>query len=180
MFGRAGIPVFDADQCSRRLVDEDLVVRLFITLSFGFPSIDFDRKDLATVVFSNPEKRKWLETKIHFLVFQLFDRWCQDMEKAGASIVVIDAPLIYETDKDKELDGTIAVIAPEDVRIKRVMARSGLSEAEVRARMVVQVTDEERRKRATYILENDSDLDTLRSRSLEILKYISIQGVPNA
>jgi len=68
--------------------------------------------------------------------------------------------------------GSIAILASEDLRILRVKVRSGLSEDQIRERMTSQVTDDVRKARATYIIENEGTFETVRERTKAILNQI--------
>ncbi|HWG84630.1 MAG TPA: dephospho-CoA kinase, partial [Deinococcales bacterium] len=69
-----------------------------------------------------------------------------------------DIPLLFESGIEGRFDATILVDAPLEVRLARVMARDGLSRAEVLARDAAQMPPEEKRRRATFVLDNDGDL----------------------
>jgi len=114
-----------------------------------------DRKKLATVVFGNPEKLQQLNAILHSTVFQHFDNWM--MEKKQSPYILMEAALIYETAREGFLDKVIVVSAPEEARIRRIMMRDKISEADVRARMRQQYSQEFKEQKADFIIENDEN-----------------------
>lgn len=122
-----------------------------------------DRAALARAVFADDAERAQLNAIVHPAVRELGDA----LEAAAppGAIVVHVVPLLFEGDFWRRCDATVAVLAPEAQRIARVEARDGVDEAAVRARMRAQIDPEEARRRATYVIENDADLATLRQRA---------------
>jgi dephospho-CoA kinase len=122
-----------------------------------------DRAALARAVFGDDAQRAQLNAIVHPLVRALGER----LEAAAPSdaIVVHVVPLLFEGDFWRRCDATVAVLAPEAQRIARVTARDGVDEAAVRARMRAQIDPEEARRRATYVIDNDAGLATLRDRA---------------
>ncbi|MGP8215905.1 MAG: dephospho-CoA kinase [Bacteroidia bacterium] len=174
IFECLGIPVFHADNAGRRLLSEDDEVKKKVAALFsekviinGVP----DRKKIASLVFNNPEKLRQLNAIIHPKVRVELAKWA---EKQNAKWVIEEAAILFESGAYKNLDLIIVVSAPEDIRIKRVMARDGITEESIRERMKNQITEEERRKRADFIIEND-EKQLLIPQALEISKTISLK-----
>ena len=156
IFETLGVPVFFADDESKRILFTDFSVINRVKEIFGekvFSNGIPDRKKLATIVFGNPEKLQELNSILHSAVFKHFDNWM--MEKKDSSYILLEAALIYETARDKFLDQVIVVSAPEEIRIRRIRMRDKISEADIRARMRQQYSQELKEKKADYIIEND-------------------------
>jgi dephospho-CoA kinase len=158
-----GVPVLDADEYAR----EGAVV-LRAEICQAFPEVcqggEIDRAALGRRVFADPEARRRLEALLHPYVRR---RLREETEKAmseGHAVVVHDIPLLFETGRGADFAGVLVVAAPTELRKARVMARSGLSEAEFLAREQSQLAQEEKVRRATWIIRNDADLATLRER----------------
>lgn len=83
---------------------------------------------------------------------------------AGAEVVVYEAPLLFETGSSKHLDAVILVAAPEELQRERLMRRDGLSAEEAQARIDAQLPLSEKRKLATFVIENDADLESLAQK----------------
>jgi len=172
IFESLGIPVFKADDESRRLVNEDAAIQKQIIALFGkeaMPNGKPDRKLIASLVFNNPEKLKALNNIIHPGVRDSFSKWASQQTTAW---VIEEAAILFESGAYKTLDAVIVVTAPEELRIKRVMARDGITETLVRDRIKNQMSEEERKQRATFIIEND-EKQMLTPQALTIFKALS-------
>jgi dephospho-CoA kinase len=133
-----------------------------------------DRQALGAVVFGNPAERERLNAILHPHI----RRRAMELEafaKPGQLIVHV-VPLLFETGYDRLVDKTVVTIAPVEQRISRIMARDGIDEASVRARMAAQIDPERARERADYVVENDGDLIHLRDRTREL--YETLTALP--
>lgn len=158
-----GVPVLDADEYAR---EGARVLKAEVCRAFPEACRDdeLDRAALARRVFNDPGARKRLEALLHPYVRR---RMREETEKAllgGHRLVVHDIPLLFETGREVEFAGVLVVAAPTALRRARVQARSGLSEAEFEARDQSQMPQEEKVRRATWVIWNDADLDTLYKR----------------
>ncbi len=156
LFSMQGIPIYYADERGRYFLDQpetrDQVKSIFgsdIILSNGM----VDRKKLASVVFSDPAKLKWLNNIIHPLVREDFLQWCAI--QTASPYVIKEAAILVETAQHKTLQYLIVVKAPLDMRVKRVCERDGVSPTEVRQRMSNQMDEEDKAREADFIIEND-------------------------
>jgi dephospho-CoA kinase len=133
-----------------------------------------DRQALGAVVFGNPAERERLNAILHPHI----RRRAMELEafaKPGQLIVHV-VPLLFETGYDRLVDKTVVAIAPVEQRVLRIMARDGIDEAGVRARMAAQIDPERARERADYVVENDGDLIHLRDRTREL--YETLTALP--
>lgn len=119
-----------------------------------------DRSALADIVFADPAARQRLNAIVHPRVRALAQQR-ERLAQPGQPIVQV-IPLLFESGLEKGLDATIVVVAPESERIARAIARDGLDETRVRARMRAQIDPLAARERATAVIENDADLAALR------------------
>jgi dephospho-CoA kinase len=174
IFESLGIPIFRADEESRRLLDEDEEVKKSVAALFKEPVFinnKPDRKKIASLVFNTPDKLKELNAIIHPKVRDAVAAWANEQH---TDWVIEEAAILFESGAYKNLDAIIVVSAPESLRIKRVMVRDGITEASVKERMKNQLTEEERKKRADFIIEND-DTQLLIPQAIEIMKKISLK-----
>jgi dephospho-CoA kinase len=128
-----------------------------------------DRSAIARRAFASPEEREWLEQQIWPRVGE---RVMRAREQAGERVLVVEVPLLFESGLDRGYDATIAIVAPEEIRAQRAAARGHEAVDERTSR---QLTQEEKARRATYVVENDGsvrDLETKLSEVLENLKRI--------
>jgi dephospho-CoA kinase len=150
-----GAVVVDADRIAREVVEPGTPGLAAVVAAFGEqvlgPDGGLDRPALAAVVFADPEARARLDAVVHPLVRT------RAAELAAAAppdaVVVHDVPLLVETGKWAPYDLVLVVEADLETRVARLVQR-GLSEADARARIAVQATDEQRRAVADVVLDN--------------------------
>jgi len=158
------------------IVDSDLLAREAVApgssglaeIALRWPAViaadgTLDRAALARIVFDNAEERATLNGIVHPRVRALA-RAREAAAPAGILIVHV-IPLLFEGEYWRTCDATVVVIAPDEARIARVIERDGLDRASVLQRMRAQIDPSEARRRATYAIDNDADLTTLRLRA---------------
>ncbi len=130
-----------------------------------------DRASLAEIVFSDPKARAKLNAIVHPHVRRLaLER--ERLAVPGQCIVRV-VPLLFETNYLEGVDKTVVVVAPDADRIARIMARDGLSQEQIRARMTAQISPQEAQERADYVIVNDADIATLRERTRAVYQEIA-------
>jgi len=182
-FERLGRSVLSADRIARELTETDGKIQEEIRAAFGTSVFstdgDLKRRDLAEIVFHDPDLRQKLNAIVHPRVFSRIDEMLSRLPPTSRHpYVVIEAALIFETDMDKRLDYTIVVDAPEEIRIKRVMQRDGCSREEVVARTAAQMSVHRKREKADFVLDNSDAASSLVNRVafLDRLFTIMISG----
>ncbi len=133
-----------------------------------FPGVvvdgEIDRQLLGQKVLGSPEELKKLEALIHPLVRKKRESFIAHWEKQRSPFAVLDIPLLFETDQEKELDYVIVVSASEDVQRKRAMARPGMTEQKLAGILARQMPDVEKCRRANFVIENSGSLEHLRTQ----------------
>lgn len=133
-----GYPVYDCDSRARFLQDTDAEMRRRIAFDVTFDAINPDgslnRQALAECVFADPEKLCALNRIVHGTVAEDLCRHIEG-DISGKNLFFVETAILYESGFDRLVDEVWEVTAPEDVRISRVMSRSGLSAEQVRARI---------------------------------------------
>ena len=155
VFGVLGIPVFNADDESKRLLQEDEGAKSAVIAAFGgriYPGGELDRAALASVVFNDPEAMAKLNAIAHPAVRKELGQW---VDRQRSPYVLVEAALLVDTGWYRSMDHLMVVSAPEAERVKRVMARDGATEEQVMARMRNQVGEEQRMAVADSIVRND-------------------------
>lgn len=166
-----GAVVVDADQVARAVVEPGQPALAKLVERFGDGILDaggrLDRGALAKVAFADEESRRDLEGITHPAINEEFTR--RVAEAPGDAIVVLDVPLLAESEQARKrpYQTVIVVEAPREVRLARLEAR-GVDRVDAEARMSAQAGDEERRKLATYIVDNGGDRPALERRVEEI------------
>ena len=165
-----GIPVFIADEEAKKAM-QSLHVLEEVKTSFGnaiFENGHLNRQQLASIVFSNPDKLKELNSIIHPEVKRLFAIWL-DQHKT-VPFVVYEAAILFESGSYQNCDYIITVTAPLEDRITRVMQRDNCSREQVLQRINAQWTDEERAAKSNFVIDNT----TVQSAKNEIDKILKI------
>ena len=167
-----GARVFYADIEAKRLMQEDASVRAEITEAFGPEAYTddgaLDRAVLADRVFGDAERLEQLNAIVHPRVFEAFEAAKERAAEEGVDLLVHEAALLFEAGGDAHVDVTAAVVAPDADRVARVAERDDVAPEKVRARMEHQLPQDELRRRADYVIENDGSLDDLRRKSVEL------------
>jgi dephospho-CoA kinase len=174
MFERAGVPVFDADAVVRDLQAND--PQLIAAIGRRFPTTVskgvLDRDELARLVLGHPDELAALEAIVHPAVHAARARFILD--NANAPALLFDIPLLFETDGDEAFDKVIVVSAPAEVQRERVLARPGMTPQKLDAILARQLPDEEKRKRADFIVDTGGDLSTTETTVRDILACLGI------
>lgn len=154
-----GAAVIDCDALYHKLLREDAALLGRIRERFGPAVFDdegnLDRKALGNVVFHDPEALSALNKLTHTAVLAALDRLLAQAEAAGKTAAAIDAIALIESGAAERCAVTVAVTAPADVRVKRLMARDGVSEDYARARVEAQQPDRFYEEHCDYVLRND-------------------------
>ena len=171
-----GAIVIDADALAREVVEPGTPGFVAVVEKFGSeivgPDGALDRAALAAQVFNDDAKRAELNAIVHPLVGR---RMHELAEAAGDAIVVYDVPLLVENELAAGFDFVVVVLADETVRLARLADR-GMPEADARARMAVQASDEQRRAVADAVIENDGTRAQLSARVDEVWAEIRAAG----
>jgi len=153
-FRALGVPVYDADAEVHKLMARGGPAVSAIESAFSGAVRDgaVDRAALAGQVFENAAALKRLEAILHPLVWQGERRFLSAAARRGATVVVLDVPLLLETGGNRLCDGVVVVTAPPFVQESRVMARPGMTAKRFRAISAKQMPDVEKRRRADFII----------------------------
>ena len=177
LFEDLGARVFYADVEARQLMEQDPEARAEIEAAFGTesygPDGDLNRAYLARQVFGHEENVARINAIVHPRVFRAFEQAKAQAERDGLALLVHEAALIFEAGGDKHLDAVAVVDAPENERIRRVVARDRLVPEQVRARMRHQLPPADLRRRADYLIENNSTLEALRKQVEQVYRAVT-------
>lgn len=176
MFREAGCPVFDADACVHDLYDKGGEAVPLIKAVFPDAVKDgrVDRKVLGGHMRADPLNLQVLESFIHPMVGKKRATFFEQAKAQGADIVVLDVPLLFETGGHKLVHKIVVVTAPFEVQKKRVLARSGMTEAMFNTLLSRQTPDAEKRKGADFLIFTDKGLDAAREQVQDLLKQLRV------
>ncbi|MBU6264558.1 MAG: dephospho-CoA kinase, partial [Actinomycetales bacterium] len=160
-FFSLGAEVIDADQLARQAIERGSDGFDQVVATFGDEILkdgDIDRRALGEIVFSDSEKRKALEAIVHPIVQQGLVEARKNLSED--EILIYEIPLLVETKAMDKFDAIITVEAPLEERINRLTKR-GLMHSEIERRIANQVSPEERKAVASFVIENDGDQEQL-------------------
>jgi dephospho-CoA kinase len=168
-FRQLGIETVDADQASRAVVEPGMPALAAISAQFGSQIIQadgsLDRAALRQIIFTDPAQKLWLESLLHPLIRD----WIIEQLKAATSpYVILESPLLFETDQHQLVHKTVLVDLPEALQIERACARDGNQADQIQRIIDAQMPREEKLSRADIVLDNSAPLDTLAARVIAV------------
>ncbi|PZF71011.1 dephospho-CoA kinase [Taibaiella soli] len=155
VFRTLGIPVFNADDAAKWLMENDAKLISDIKALFGeaaYENSKLNRPFIASVAFNDRKKLQALNALTHPATIAYGKRW---MEIQTTPYAIKEAALFFESGSDKEVDIMIGVYAPQEVRIARAMKRDNISHEQVLERLSKQMNEEEKMSRCRYVITND-------------------------
>ncbi|MEA2683840.1 MAG: dephospho-CoA kinase [Chloroflexota bacterium] len=171
-----GAAVVDADEAARAVVEPGQPALEEIRQEFGEemigPGDRLDRRAMARRVFDDEGARRRLNAITHPRVREWMAARIQEEVEAGAEIVVMDTPLLYEAGLDGGTAETVVVWVPEEVQVERAVGR-GMEEADVRARIRAQMSLDDKRGRATHVIDNSGSRDSTREQTERLWRELS-------
>ena len=173
---RLGAAVVNADELSREVVQPGTPGWEEIVETFGpevlQPDRALDRQKLRKIVFNAPQARKKLEAIIHPRVRALAEQRIQEHAAAGFEIVVYEVPLLFEGNLQNSLRPVLLVATDMATQKKRLQQRDQLTESEAEKHIAAQMSLEQKRRLADYVIENDGNLDDLERQVVDVLTKI--------
>lgn len=171
IFAAAGVPVWDADTAVHRLYARGgaAVPAVMALCRQAIRDGSVDRGELKSWIARDPEALARIEAAVHPLVAVDRTNFIAEAAKAGADIIVLDIPLLFETGAEKGVDTVVVVSAPAEVQRARVLARPGMTEDHFKAILDRQMPDAEKRRRADYVVETLT-IEGARAAVADVLK----------
>lgn len=165
-----GFPVYDSDSEAKRLMNMHPEIRNSLIGMFG-PGVylgeELNRPFLASYIFGDLLLLQKINEIVHPVVRKDFESWCTRQRTA---FVFMESAILFESGFETTVDEVWVITAPENVRIRRVMARNKCSEEDVKQRMSVQLDEAEKCRKAHYIIRND-DKEPLIPQILNCLNH---------
>lgn len=166
-----GYPVLNADALAKKIMAENDDVKKQIIENFGdvaYLDNKINATYLANVVFEDYEKLKILNSIVHPVVIREIKKQVEELKQTH-KIVFVESALIYEANFDEMFDFIILIYSTVDEKIQRIKSRNNLPEDEILKRINSQIPDEEKRKYADIIIDNNGDVEFLKNRASFIL-----------
>lgn len=169
---KKGLQVIDSDAIARKLLDRDTVTYDLVVSHFGEKILkangEINRQLLSSIVFGSSDELNFLQNVVTKetveIVKELLEKSRPEMK-----IIFLDAPLLFETGLDQDVDIVWFVLASQDKRLKRLSKRDGIPVFEIEKRMSAQMPEEQKEMLADIVIENEGSLDDLYSKVDKLL-----------
>ena len=178
LFAEEGAWVHDADRTVHELYARGGEAVGPIAAAFPDAVSDdaVDRKALAAALAKDPDGFRRVEAIVHPLVARSRDRFLAEAGAAGARVVVLDVPLLFETGNHGNLDAVVVVSAPPHIQRQRVLERPGMTAEKFEDLAGRQVPDAEKRARADFVVDTSHGVEAARAQIREILATVTHPG----
>jgi dephospho-CoA kinase len=157
-----GYKVISADEVAKNIREQN---KEKIIEMFG----NDDKKELAKIIFNDETKRKQLENLLHPKIREYILNESNKLEKTNIPYF-LDIPLYFETNNYKEFDKIVVVYTPKEIQIQRLANRNDITLDEAKKLVNLQIDIEEKKQKATYVIDNSRDLKHLQK---EVEKFIN-------
>lgn len=176
-FRELGCRVLDADQTAREVVRPGTHGLEAIVSEFGSDvrgaDGSLDRKKLGAIVFGDSKKRELLNSIVHPLVIQAQNEWISTVERDDPhAIAIIDAALMIESGGYKRFNKLIVVWCDTAIQLSRLMLRDNLNEADARARISAQMSQDEKKQFAHFLIDTTDGFDPTREQVLNVYRQL--------
>ena len=172
-FSECGVPVHDSDAVVHALYEGDAVALIERAFPGSTSGGKVDRSKLAGMVVNDQAALARLEAIIHPLVTASRDKFLAEAQARGASVVVVDIPLLFETQAQSQCDAVVVVSAPAEDQRRRAFDRAGMTEQKFTALLAKQLPDAEKRRRADFVVDSSQGFDHTRAQIRDILRTVA-------
>ncbi len=172
-FRALGAGVFDADAMVHELYNGPLSEKIESAFPGTVVDDKVDRSKLSAALLAAPEKIAKLEAIVHPGVRAAEREFLHGQFDLGAKLAVLEIPLLFETDGEKLVDVVVVVSAPAALQRARVLARAGMSEDKLQRLLQRQMPDEEKRKRADFVVDTSGTVETCEAQVDAIMKSLA-------
>ncbi len=170
IFTSFGFEIIDADKIAHQVLDgqHQEIAQLFSSDLVKNDKVD--RKALGAIVFADTVKRKVLEALLHPLIYDEIERQASEQDKLKKPYI-IDIPLFFEGGR-YPIERSLVVYTTKEQQLKRLMQRDGYNTEDALKRIATQIDVEEKRKKATYIIDNTGTLEQLQEEYERVKEQI--------
>ena len=176
MFAELGVPTFDADDAVRDFYAGDGAKAVEAAFPGVVASGQVDRERLGSRVLGDAEALQRLEGLVHPAVAEARVQFLKRAAAAGRRLVIVDVPLLFETGGEANVDLVIVVSAPESVQRARALARTGMTEAKLKAILSRQTLDADKRRRAHFVIDTRGRLELTRAVVAQFMRSTAAQA----
>ena len=172
-FAEAGVPVHDSDAVVHKLYEGEAVAAIERAFPGSTAGGKVDREKLSAMVLGDKAALARLEAIVHPLVGAARDNFLAEARASGASVVLLDIPLLFEGALERCCDAVVVVSAPPEVQRRRALDRPGMTPEKFEAILAKQMPDAEKRRRADFIVDSSGEFDHARAQVRDILRAVS-------
>src|SRR5215467_1603520 len=172
-FAETGLPVHDSDAVVHALYEGEAVPLIEAAFPGATAAGKVDRSKLAAIVVNDRAALARLEAIIHPLVTASRDKFLAQAQAQGASVVVVDVPLLFETEAQSQCDAVVVVSVPAEHQRRRALDRPGMTEEKFAALLAKQLPDAEKRRRADFVVDSSQGFDNTRAQIRDILRAVA-------
>jgi dephospho-CoA kinase len=169
MFAARGIAVSDSDEIVHDLYRGAAVAPVGSLFPEAVVDGGIDRERLGAIVLADPQALRRVEAIVHPLVREAQAAFVEKAHRAGAKMVVLDIPLLFESGGEDRVDKVVVVTCTPELQRARVMARAGMTEAKFRSILARQVPDSEKRRRADFVIDTGLGLAAAQAQVDEVI-----------
>jgi dephospho-CoA kinase len=173
------VPVLDADQTAREVVEPNTVGWKAIVEHFGASILqannEIDRAKLGSIVFADSTQRELLNSIVHPLVFEAQDAWLIRLELKNIDrFAIIDAALMLESNGYQRFDKIIVVWCESEIQLERLMKRNNLTRDDAQKRINAQFSQDKKKSFADYLIDTSEGFEATKLQVIELYKQLSV------
>lgn len=174
-FKKQNIPVIDADEIAHNILNKGKSAWKQVIETFGIEYLNKDqsinRRKLGQLVFSNQAQLAKLNSITHPLIHEEILQQIKDFSQNN-DIIIVDIPLLFETNSESICDQTIVITIPRELQIERLMKRNNFTRQEAVKRINSQMPLKEKEAKATYVVSNTGTISELEKNLEKLLLKI--------
>ncbi len=178
LFSQNDVPVINADIVAREVISESKQCLADIALEYGIEVLgangDLNRKKLSEIVFNDREKLRRLNIITFPYIIAKLNVIVSEYRSLNTSLVVLDAPLLFESGANKLCDKVIAILSDKDIRLNRILIRDRLSDQQARSRINAQPPEDFYVNQADFVVRNDKTPNSLALAIAKIMEQLEI------
>lgn len=172
-FNELGAYIIDADKIAHDVVKKNCPAWKNIVSHFGRDILltngEINRENLGNIIFTNPSEKSILNKIVHPYVFEKIEENIKKIkQKNNNRVVVLDVPLLIETNMHKNMEFVIVVYVPSNIQLIRLMARDKISEKDSLDKISSQISIEKKKQLANIIIDNSKTLNQTKKRTIEV------------
>lgn len=179
-FKEKKIPIVDCDEIAHDIMNVNQPAWRDVKRIFGLDYLNRDRsvnrKKLGALVFNDATQMEILNKITHPRIFEEMERQIQIQKVNDVPLVVVDAPVLFESHSEHNYDKTLVITLPQDLQLQRLMARNNLTKEEALSRINSQMSLKEKEKKANYVIENNGSIEDLYKKLNNLLIKIKYEG----